>query len=426
MALIIGNSDYDGKAWAYLPNTKNDARLIYDTFKAAGFDVGPPLMNLKYQQLQASLEKFKQRIATLPTDTIVWIYYSGHGVQLNGVNYLIPVGAPGVEDVVHEVTDETEHQLVKAFFPVNSLIEVLGTRTHALVNTANVIVLDACRSNPFLRGPNRDRGLAEMPQIANLLMSFSASAGMTASDGPVNGNSPYATAFANSISNAYLPLELVFNSINKDVASLTAGIQRPEYRVGLAGYFCIKQCTFYQPPGVITGDTAQPGRARGLNSHCEFCIPVVGVHLGSGKTVLVDFSILCRIFQQECRVGACGAVFRCLGLQAQQGVHGIEGKRFEQQRIGTEQSGNGCCRCISDLKPDHLRRRTAYQCQTPEVIVLAHDNKIIVPSVCPDGLVAGTAHAELFDMRATRPVKGEFSHKPGTQVLIEEQFHAAV
>jgi hypothetical protein len=69
---------------------------------------------------------------------------------------------------------------------------------------------------------------------------------------------------------------------------------------------------------------------------------------------------------------------------------------------------------------------TAYECQASKVIVLAHDNKIAISRMRPNRRIAGAAHAEEFYVRATGPVRGEFSHKPRNQVLIEEQFHAMV
>jgi hypothetical protein len=68
----------------------------------------------------------------------------------------------------------------------------------------------------------------------------------------------------------------------------------------------------------------------------------------------------------------------------------------------------------------------AYESQASEVIVLAHDNEIAISRMRPNRRIVGAAHPELLDVRATGPERGEFSHQPGTQVLIEEQFHAVV
>jgi hypothetical protein len=69
---------------------------------------------------------------------------------------------------------------------------------------------------------------------------------------------------------------------------------------------------------------------------------------------------------------------------------------------------------------------TTSECQAPEVIVLAHDDEIAISRTRPNRLIAGAAHTKVFDVLAVWPVRGEFSHKTGTQILIEEEFHTAV
>jgi hypothetical protein len=162
-----------------------------------------------------------------------------------------------------------------------------------------VIVLDACRTNPYLsRGRRTSRGLADIPHTANTLVAFSATAGQTADDGPLGGNSPYASSFAESISSSYLPLELMFNRITQSVAERTARLQRPEYRVGLAGFYCISECTFRDPSN---SGTAHPG-ASGLLSrgNCATCFAGKTVQLSGGRKLWVASSVTSMASWQSC------------------------------------------------------------------------------------------------------------------------------
>lgn len=296
VALIIANSEYDNVRWPVLGNTLADARLIAGTMKKAGFEVVQPAINLNYDDLSRRLAAFKQLVAGLPPDSIVWIYFAGHGVQINGENYLIPIGAPTPDEVTLAANDETEHDLAAKFIPLATLVDVLGARTNPTQDTANVIVLDACRTNPFLRrGPRTARGLADIPHTANTLIAFSATAGQTADDGPLGGNSPYAASFSESISSAYLPLELLFNRITQKVAERTTRLQRPEYRVGLAGFYCISECSFRDPSERRSEVPKTPNRGD-----CIACFSGQIIRLRSGKGLWVAATVTSESAWQAC------------------------------------------------------------------------------------------------------------------------------
>jgi hypothetical protein len=313
VAFIIANSHYDENEWGELPNTINDARLIARKMKAAGFQIDdPPAVDLPIDQLRARLLKFTLKVETLPSDTIVWIYYAGHGMQVYGTNYIIPIGAPAARTVVPHIDDiaKAEHELAKAYISLNELLVAFGEHRRApSADDANVLILDACRDNPWERsGQHRPRGLAETPQAANALIAYSASPGTTADDGPKNGNSPYAIAFANSLSEGYLPLELVFNRVTSEVIRLTERHQRPDYHVGLSGFYCIAQCSLVQAVEDVGRDNSKASNdstERGVQS-CVICINEQVIQLNNKRQLWVSQTVIPLGLWKKCvEVLAC-------------------------------------------------------------------------------------------------------------------------
>ena len=290
IALVIANTEYDDHSWAILPNAKRDAKIIIEKLGWAGFEVLTPAVNLKQSALLARLDEFRRKVSLEPLSSVVWIYYAGHAVQINGANFLVPIGAPSIEELMRKASEESqitvESSIAQKLVPLNQLIEVFGNRTTGTQFGANVVILDACRENPLARGPFRKRGLADAPLTANTLIAFSASAGRTAEDGPKDGNSPYAVAFVNALDQAYLPLELLFSSITRGVVLGTTGAQRPEYRTGLAGFYCIKECTLALPPGLADSmEQEQKAHTQGSDLACPQCPEIARVQLPDGHAI---------------------------------------------------------------------------------------------------------------------------------------------
>ena len=198
VALVIGNNAYEA---APLENPINDAALIADTLRTVGFDV-TTVRDADEDAMEEAVARLGERLQAAGPGAVGLFYYAGHGVQSSaGKNYLIPVGA----------AIKSESRLTAKAVSADW---VLGTMQDA-GNAVNVLVLDACRNNPYVatRGA---RGLAAMAPGSDSLIAFSAAAGQTAEDGD-GRNSPYASALAAEMRRAGQTFAQVFQNVRKRV-----------------------------------------------------------------------------------------------------------------------------------------------------------------------------------------------------------------
>jgi uncharacterized caspase-like protein len=222
VALVIGNSNY--KNAALLPNPANDAKAIADTLKGAGFDVVDSRLDLQSTDMRRALREFADQARDAD---IAVVYYAGHGIEIDGTNYLIPTDAKLERDT--DIYDE-------AFSLDRVLLAIEPARQLRLV------IVDACRNNPFADTMKRtvasrtvSRGLARIePTTTNTLVAFAAKAGLTALDGN-SANSPYATALVRHIATPGLDLRRAFGFVRDDVLQATGNRQEPYVYGSLGG-----------------------------------------------------------------------------------------------------------------------------------------------------------------------------------------------
>src|SRR3954463_9639261 len=197
VALVLGNSAYQNVA--PLANPANDAAKIAATLKDAGFDVVDSRHDLPAAETRRALRDFADRARDAD---IAAVYYAGHGIEVDGANYLIPVDAKLERDTdVYDEALSLERVLV-AIEPAKKL---------------RLVILDACRDNPFARSMKRTiasravgRGLAKVePTSPNTLIAFASKAGSTASDGD-SKNSPFAAALVEHLPKPGLDLRRAF------------------------------------------------------------------------------------------------------------------------------------------------------------------------------------------------------------------------
>src|SRR5215216_5857598 len=222
VALVIGNSAY--RNVAKLSNPANDAAAVAGMLKSAGFDTVESKLNLTVSELRKTLRDFGGR--SRDADVAV-IYYAGHGIELDGTNYLIPVDATLETDT--DVLDETLSldRVLVAVEPAKQL---------------RLVILDACRDNPFAKTMKRTiasraigRGLAKVePSSPNTKIAFAAKAGSTASDGD-SKNSPFAAALVNHLTKPGLDLRKAFGFVRDDVLKATGNAQEPFVYGSLGG-----------------------------------------------------------------------------------------------------------------------------------------------------------------------------------------------
>ncbi len=222
MALVMGNSAYQRAP--RLSNASNDANLLAETFKKAGFSVVEARNDLSAQDMRRALRDFGAKARNAD---IAVIYYAGHGIEIDGNNYLVPVDAQLENDT--DVYDETVglDRVLVAIEPAKRL---------------RLVILDACRDNPFSKGMKRTmasravaRGLAKVePSSPNTLVAFAAKAGFTALDGDGN-NSPFATALAHHLATPGLDLRKAFGYVRDEVLQATTNRQEPFIYGSLGG-----------------------------------------------------------------------------------------------------------------------------------------------------------------------------------------------
>ena len=216
-ALVIGNGAYKV---APLANPENDARLMADVLKSVGFEV-TTLINANQQQMKQSILRFGRALSK--GDSVGLIYYAGHGVQVAGENYLIPLGA--------DIKDNDE----VALSGIN-LTHLLRTMAHAK-SRLNIAILDACRDNPFaVATRGLSRGLAPVEAPSGTLIAYATAPGKVAYDG-VGANSPYSAALASAIPTIGVPIEEVFRATRRKVLAATSGQQTPWEHSSLTGAF---------------------------------------------------------------------------------------------------------------------------------------------------------------------------------------------
>ncbi|MEA1983395.1 MAG: SUMF1/EgtB/PvdO family nonheme iron enzyme [Campylobacterota bacterium] len=204
VALVIGNNSYGGENELY--NSINDTDLISKQLKTSGFKV----IYKKNVSLKSADEAIKTFQKSLDLESVGLFYFAGHGVEIDGTNYLVPIDAEF----------ESEDKLKRSSLNLKKVVRVFNETK----NDLNIIILDACRDNPIT--PLKKKGLAPFISPDGLFVAYSAQSGHKALDGPKNGNSPFATALSNNILSG-MDIEAVFKQTRVDVYNKTQGKQRP-------------------------------------------------------------------------------------------------------------------------------------------------------------------------------------------------------
>ena len=236
IALVIGNGGYKSSP---LINPVNDARAMVRALGESGFKVISK-ENAGQKEMQAALRDFGD---ALKNGGVGLFYYAGHGMQIKGRNYLIPV------DANIEREDEVAYSSVDA----NQILDKMDTAG----NRMNVVILDACRNNPFARSfRSAGNGLAQMEAPVGTLVAFSTAPGSVASDGK-GGNGLYTQYLIKAIKAPGTKIEDVFKSVRANVRRDTEGKQIPWESTSLEGDFVFVP----QPPKPPT-----PAGSRSANA----------------------------------------------------------------------------------------------------------------------------------------------------------------
>lgn len=203
-ALVIGNSRY---AFSPLPNPENDAADVAAALQAAGFHV-MLVIDADRREMTDAIGAFGEALKEQKGTGL--FFFAGHGVQIGGENYLIPVGNGFADEAA------LKDGALKASDVVDAMAEAGGN--------LNIVILDACRDNAF--GKSGTRGLSRIDSNAKLFVSYSTSPGAVALDG-TGRNSPYAKYLTEAITLPDLTLEQAFKHTLKGVYKETSGEQTP-------------------------------------------------------------------------------------------------------------------------------------------------------------------------------------------------------
>lgn len=222
VALVIGNSAYANVS--RLPNARNDAEAVAAMLRGARFDVVELKADLGIRELRRAVGDFAEVVRDAD---IAVVYFAAHGIEVDGVNYLIPVDAKLARDF--DVEDEAM-----------ALDRVVRAVDHA--RKLRLVILDACRDNPFLKTMKRSlgtrslgRGLAKVePAAADTLIAFSAKAGSVALDGE-GPNSPFTAALLKHFVTPGLDVRIAFGRVRDDVLAATRRAQEPFVYGSLGG-----------------------------------------------------------------------------------------------------------------------------------------------------------------------------------------------
>jgi hypothetical protein len=222
VALIIGNAKYEHADT--LANTVNDADAITSLLTKAGFDIVDERRNVGVVEFKRGVREF---LSAASNADIAVVYYSGHGIEIGGVNYLIPVDARLASEF--DVDDEA--------IAVDRII----TATQS-AKKLSLIILDACRDNPFLRQPARiattrsigNRLAGVEPTSTDMLIAYAAKAGSVSYDG-TGANSPFTTALVKYLAQPGLDIRIALGKVRDDVLANTGNRQEPFVYGSLGG-----------------------------------------------------------------------------------------------------------------------------------------------------------------------------------------------
>jgi hypothetical protein len=223
VALVIGNATYKNSP---LRNPVNDSNDMAQSLKAVGFDV-VQINNATLAQMREATRRFADKLAS---SDVGLVYYSGHGLEVKGKNYLVPVNADISRE--YEVADQA--------FDASQFLEMMESIRGLNAQRVNILIVDACRNNDLPRSwRSTSSGLARMDAPGGTFISFATAPGKVAADGQ-GRNSPYTKHLLQAMKQPNVPIEQAFKLVRRNVMDETKGEQVPWDNSSLVGDFYFK------------------------------------------------------------------------------------------------------------------------------------------------------------------------------------------
>ena len=226
VALVIGNATYKVNP---LKNPVNDSTDMARSLRSVGFDV-IEANNTTLAQMREATRRFADKLGS---SDVGLVYYSGHGVEVKGKNYLIPVNA----DI------KREYEVVDQAFDASQFLEMMDNIRGPNNKRVNILIVDACRNNELQRSwRSTNNGLARMDAPGGTFISFATAPGRVAADG-TGRNSPYTKHLLQALKQPNIPIEQVFKVVRRNVMEETKGEQVPWENSSLVGdfYFTVQR-----------------------------------------------------------------------------------------------------------------------------------------------------------------------------------------
>jgi hypothetical protein len=226
VALVIGNATYKVTP---LKNPVNDSTDMARSLRSVGFDV-IEANNTTLAQMREATRRFADKLGS---SDVGLVYYSGHGVEVKGKNYLIPVNA----DI------KREYEVVDQAFDASQFLEMMDNIRGPNNKRVNILIVDACRNNELQRSwRSTNNGLARMDAPGGTFISFATAPGRVAADG-TGRNSPYTKHLLQALKQPNVPIEQVFKVVRRNVMEETKGEQIPWENSSLVGdfYFTVQR-----------------------------------------------------------------------------------------------------------------------------------------------------------------------------------------
>jgi hypothetical protein len=226
VALVIGNATYKVNP---LKNPVNDSTDMARSLRSVGFDV-IEANNTTLAQMREATRRFADKLGN---SDVGLVYYSGHGVEVKGKNYLIPVNA----DI------KREYEVVDQAFDASQFLEMMDNIRGPNNKRVNILIVDACRNNELQKSwRSTNNGLARMDAPGGTFISFATSPGRVAADG-TGRNSPYTKHLLQALKQPNVPIEQVFKVVRRNVMEETKGEQIPWENSSLVGdfYFTVQR-----------------------------------------------------------------------------------------------------------------------------------------------------------------------------------------